>query len=217
MRKIFFALVMFISIIVFSQKNNGIKLKKKLFYGVELGTNRMPDFKTEAPKSSVQGGIFVEYYFAKQWSICTKVKYYETGVGFYKPNTHSGSWFDLGSDAYYGNFSGNVVNVPVFLKWEFRLYKNLKGNFKLGLSNNFETKSVYENYSPNLKTDYSKYYNSFIQSMGLTYFIDDKSAVYIDMDYDYGTSKGFSQGFFGNTHYSTTNQLVSFGYKYTFK
>jgi hypothetical protein len=63
-----------------------------------------------------------------------KIKYYETGVGFYKPNTHSGSWFDLGSDAYYGNFSGNVVNVPVFLKWEFRLYKNFKGNFKLGLS-----------------------------------------------------------------------------------
>jgi hypothetical protein len=63
---------MFISIIIFSQKNNGINLKKKLFYGVELGTNRMPDFKTEAPKSSFQGGVFVEYYFAKQWSICTK-------------------------------------------------------------------------------------------------------------------------------------------------
>ena len=59
------------------------------------------------------------------------------------------------------------------------------------------TPFIYENYSPNLKTDYSKYYNSFIQSMGLTYFIDEKSAVYIDMDYDYGTSKGYSQGLLG--------------------
>lgn len=217
MKKIFLTLGLFVFIAAFSQEDNRINPKNKLFYGVELGTNKMPNFRKDMPKSSFQGGFFAEYYFAKQWSVSAKIKYHETGVGFFTPNTHSGSWFDLGSDAYYGNFSGNVVSVPIFFKWEFRLYQNLRGNFKLGFCNNFETKSVYENYSPNLSTDYSKYYSSFVQSVGLTYFLDEKSAVYLDFDYNFGTSKGYSEGFMGNTHYTTENQMISLGYKYCFK
>ena len=205
------------SILCLGQENTIINPKNKYYFGAEIGRNTITSFQLGESNKSLQGGLSAEYYFDKQWSVLSKIKYYETGVSFFSPDTHSGSWFDLGSDAYSGQFKGKIISIPLFLKWEFRMYKNLKGNLKIGYSYFYEISSQYENYSSNLSTHYSKHNGSLVQGLGLTYFINEKTAIYLDSEYDFGTSKGYSEGLFGKTHHTTKNQLTEIGIKYTFK
>lgn len=189
----------------------------KWYFGIEIGTNKISSFSIGKTKQSLQGGVLAEYYFARHWSLSGRVKYFETGVSFYKPNTHSGSWFDLGSDESFGTFEGAVIAIPIDIKWEFRIHKNLGGSLKLGYGFNLETKSNYSNYSSNLPIDYSKQYGSFNLGYGLNYFMNKKMALYIDVEFYSGDSKGNSDGFFGKTYYPTENNLINLGIKYNFK
>ncbi len=194
-----------------------INPKGKWFFGLEIGSNKINSLSLGEPKKSLQAGLLAEYYFARHWSLSGRIKYFETGVSFYKPNTHSGSWFDLGSDASFGVFNGAVVTTPLNIKWEFRIYKNLGASLKMGGAYTLETKSNYSDYSNNLSTDYSKQYTSFNAGYGFNYFVNKKTAVYLDVEAYLGESKGHSEGFFGNIHYNTENILVNFGVKHNFK
>jgi hypothetical protein len=199
-------------------KNEIINPKGKWYFGAEIGTNKISSLTLGEPNKSFQGGVLAENYFARHWSLSARIKYFETGVSFYKPNTHSGSWFDLGSDEYFGSFNGAVIAVPLNLKWEFRLYKNLGASIKLGYSQTFETKREYGKYSPNLNpNNYPTEYGSFNVGYGFNYFVDKKMAVYIDFEYYNGGSKGYSNGFLHNFHYPNENKLTNFGTKYNFK
>lgn len=101
-----------------------INPKGKWYFGIEIGSNDITSDELNLFKNSVQGGLLAEYYFATHWSISGKIKYFKTGVSFYNPDTHSGGWFDLGSDESYGTFKGQVISIPIYLKWEFRIFKN---------------------------------------------------------------------------------------------
>ena len=157
-----------------------------------------------------------EYYFARHWSLSSRLKYYETGVSFYKQDTHSGGWFDLGTDENYGNFEGAVITVPVNIKWEFRVYKNFAASIKLGAAYNVEVKSNYGPYSEGARTDYSRHYASSNAGYGLNYFINKNFAAYIDVEGFIGQSKGKKDGFLGQVNYRTRNNFLNFGVKYTF-
>lgn len=202
---------------IISQTNEIVNPKGKWFFGAEIGINKISSFSMGESKNSFQGGILSEYNFARQWSLLGRIKYYKTGVSFYKPDTHSGSWFDLGTDESFGNFNGAVISIPLDIKWQFRMYKNLRGNLKLGYAYNFETKSNYKNYSTNLTTDYPKHYGGINAGYGLNYFINKNIAVYLDIEYFGGASKGNSDGFFGKHPYITENNLINLGIKYNFK
>lgn len=202
---------------IISQTKEIINPKGIWFFGAEIGMNKINSFANGESKSSFQGGILSEYYFARYWSLSGRIKYFETGVSFYKPNTHSGSWFDLGSDEYFGSFNGAVISIPLDVKWNFRIFKNLGGSLKLGYAYNIETKSNYSNYSENLKTDYSKQYGSVNAGFGFNYFINKNIAIYLDAEFYSGTTKGYSDGLLGRNSYNTENNLINFGIKYNFK
>jgi Outer membrane protein beta-barrel domain len=217
MKNIFLLLIVPFSL--FAQTNKElINPKGNWYFGAELGNNKITSFSMGEIDKSFQGGIVAEYYFARHWSIMGKIKYFETGVSFYKPNTHSGSWFDLGNDEFSGTFKGAEIALPIDIKWEFRLCKNLAGSLKLGYAYTIETKNEYSNYTQNLNpNNYSKEYGSLNIGYGFNYFINRKIAVYLDIEFYNGESKGYSEGFFGKTHYSTKNTLTSIGIKYNFK
>lgn len=209
--------VFFLSNTLFSQTNEIVNPKKNWFFGAEIGLNKINSYSFGESKNSFQGGLLAEYYFARHWSLSGKIKYFKTGVSFYKPNTHSGGFFDLGSDESFGNFKGEVISIPLNLKWEFRIYKNLGGSLKFGIAANFETKSLYGAYSPNAKTDYPKQYGSIITGYGFNYFLNKQMALYLDIEVNSGAVKGTSDGFFGSNTYLTSNNLTNFGIKYNFK
>lgn len=199
---------------IISQEPENVNPKNTWYFGAEVGINNIHDFNVGKSKLSFQGGLLAEYYFAKQWSLSGKVKYFETGISFYQaPN---GGWF--GSAERQGTFRGAVIAIPLNIKWEFRLYKNLKANLKLGYGYTIETKSEYINYSENMPTDgYSKGYGSSNAGFGLNYFINKIMAVYVDLDYFNGSSKGYRSTLLGNVDYYTRNSLISFGVKFNFK
>jgi hypothetical protein len=215
--KVLIILVMsFISNEIISQSDEIINPKGKWFFGVEIGTNEITSFSNDESKNSFQGGILTEYYFAKYWSLSGRLKYYNTGVSFYRSDSNTGGWFNFGTDEFFGTFKGAVLSIPMNIKWEFRIYKNLRGSLKVGYAYNLETASNYSNYSENLNTDFPKQYGSFNTGYGLNYFLNKNLAVYADVEFYCGTTKGHRDGLFGKTSYKTANQLINFGIKYSF-
>jgi hypothetical protein len=192
--------------------------KGNWYFGAEIGLNTITSFDLGEPNKSFQGGVLAEYYTCRHWSLSGRIKYFETGVSFYRPNTHSGSWFDLGHDASYGTFKGAVIAIPLNIKWEFRIHKNFRGYFKTGFVYNYETKNNY-NFSENVNTNHSKDFGSFNTGIGFSYFLNKKLAVYIDSEsYSFGGQKASYQNLIlWDTVYYTENSHLNFGIKYNFK
>lgn len=214
-----FLLATLLPLLCFGQtKDSIINPKHNWYFGAEMGLNKISSFSLNESNESFQFGLLAEYYFARHWSVSGRIKYFETGVSFYSPNTHSGSWLDLGHDAYYGQFQGATITLPINIKWEFRVYRNFGASLKLGYAHSFETKSQYIDYSSNLTIDYSKQYGNFNLGYGGNYFLNKKMAIYIDLETYFGQSKGHSPNFiWGDNHYITINSLINFGVKYNFK
>ena len=209
--------LVFASTQIYSQQGN-IDPQGKWFFGAELGTNAIRFSENDHTK--FQGGIAVEYYFARHWSLSSKIKYFETGISFFRPATGGTGGYFLsfaGTPAYSGTFKGAVVAIPFDIKWEFRVFKNLGASVKLGYCYNIETKSEYSNYSSNLEKDYPKSYDSLNAGFGFNYFVNNNAALYLDVDSFNGGSKGTIPGFLWPTDYIVQNTLVSVGFKYCFK
>ena len=198
---------------IISQEIEDVNPKGKTFFGVEIGTNHINSFDAGGNKSSFQAGVLGEYYFARHWSVSGRFKYFETGVSFYQPN--EGGWF--GDEEHSGTFKGEVIAIPIDLKWEFRVSENLGAGLKLGAAPTMETKSNYSNYSNNISKSEQPYYIAFNYGIGLNYFINKETAVYIDYEGYVGQSKGHYPGFMGGTYYYAENALLNFGIKYTFE
>lgn len=191
--------------------------KGNWYFGAEMGLNTISSFKLGESNKSLQGGVLAEYYTGRHWSLGGRIKYFETGVSFYKPDTHSGSWLDLGNDAYYGFFKGAVISIPVTLKWEFRIFKNFSGSLKLGYAHSFETKSTYTNYSENLKTDYPKNYGSSNSGLGFNYLMNNKTAIYVDFETYFGGRKAKIPAIIFDNDQHVMNNLINIGLKHNFK
>lgn len=210
------SLLMIFSITIYGQEKEIINPKGNWYFGAEIGSNKISSLTLGEDNTSFQGGLLVEYYFAKNWSLSGRVKYYETGVSFFKKDTRSGGWFDLGSEASYGIFNGSVISIPVNIKWKFRIFKNFSGNLKFGIGYNIELESEYRDFSSNNRTDYSKDYGSTNIGYGFNYFIHKNIAVFIDIETFEGVSRGFSEGFLGDKNYNIKNNLINLGVKFNF-
>jgi len=192
--KIKYLFFLFIPALFFSQNKND------WFFGVEIGNNTITSRNLEN-KNSFQGGVLAEYYFARQWSATGRLKYFKTGT---TNNTET------------GYFDGAVVSIPLNIKWEYKMVKNFKGNFNTGVAFNQEVKSNYY-YPPNQKTDYSKFFGTFNIGVGFSYFINSKTAVFINYEsYILGNNRDERNGLQILPN-STNNNLFNIGIKYNFK
>jgi len=196
--------------------NQFVNPKGKWFFGADIGLNKIENYNINNSKTNFQGGFLAEYYLLRNISITTNFKYLETGLSFYQPEYHpSGMGFFSSTphDEYSGTFRGNIISIPTNIKWEFRIIKNLKGYLKYGISFNQETKNKYSKYSVNITSNYDKFYIKKTGGIGLTYFINNNSAILIDTTILNGSKKGV---IFNNYPQNLQNTLFSIGYKYSF-
>ncbi|MDI1257571.1 MAG: outer membrane beta-barrel protein [Flavobacterium sp.] len=174
--------------------------KEKWFFGIEIGHNTITSFESGGSKNGIQGGILAEYYFARHWSVTGRFKYFETGVSF-----------DYGNNV----FNGAVIAIPVNIKWEYRIVNNFRGNFKLGYALNYEIKSEYD-YPEDASTNFSKNYGTLNTGLGFNYFINQKTAFYIEYEvFVLGNDRGNSD-FLQFVPNSPNNNLLNLGVKYHF-
>ncbi len=173
--------------------------KKQWFFGAEVGINTII---SKNNKNSFQGGLLAEYYFAKQWSVMGRLKYFETGV----INNSETEYFE-----------GSIISVPIDLKWEFRVHKNLKGNLFMGFALNQEIKSDYH-YPSNGDTNFSKFYGTANAGIGFTYFFNDNVAIFTNYEtYLFGNDRSSRSSYSPLFPNSPNNNLFNVGLKYNFK
>ncbi|WP_124639251.1 MULTISPECIES: outer membrane beta-barrel protein [Amniculibacterium] len=184
-----------------SQTNEIINPKGKWFFGGEMGLNAIISVHPSR-MTSFQAGLLAEYYFAKNWSVNGRIKYFETGVIHENNSTH-------------GQFEGAVLSLPLNLIWKYRIIKNFSGNFKLGFALNQEIKSNYD-YPSNEKTDYSKFYGSFNPGLGFNYFISDKTAVFMNYEVFILGNNRTENNMLKLTPNSPNNSLFNIGIKHDF-
>ena len=140
--------------------------------------------------------------------------------GFGSGSSIGSSYFGGGYkiESSYGYFKGEVITLPLNIKWEFRIWKNFSGNLNLGLNYNFETESNY--FSTNID-DFEKYsakeYSSYNTGFGFNYFISKKKAVFVNIESYIGGTRGQTESFIFSKPIYNTNTLINFGYKYNFK
>ena len=203
-----------------AQEKTNIDPKGNLYFGAEIGSNKITSLKIEN-KNSITAGLLAEYYFARHWSLSSGLKYYDTGVSYFKPAYSVGGGFggflSSSSPAEFGFFSGSVISVPLEIKWEFRVYKDFGASLKMGTSLTYETKSEYIAYSSDKGVDFSKFYGSINLGFGFNYFINKHSAIYFSSERITGSTKGEVSTLVFSGFKNTSNQLTSIGYKYTFK
>ncbi len=139
-----------------AQEKEIINPKGNWYFGTELGTNKTDQTEVEIP-TVVKLGIIAEYYFAKQFSVQGKIQYYKTAVNYNNEKDNTDSSISGGFSFFFFsdyetpkgnpynslNFEGNVISIPIYIKWEFRLIKNLKANYFLGPTFNIEMSSNY--------------------------------------------------------------------------
>lgn len=210
-------LVLSISTGLFAQeKDSLVNPKGKVYFGIEVGNNIIGSFEFNEPKTSFQGGLSAEYYFARHWSVSGRLKYYKIGASF----SDDGSFIDFAGKTTYnaGRFRGEAIAIPLDVKWEFRLYKNFAGFLKLGYALSIETKSEYSDYSPAITENFSNYNHNLFTGYGLNYFINDKDAVFFSVEYFVGGNKGNQSGLhiFNDGGKYLTNTHVNVGYKRCF-
>ena len=204
MKKILYITLIILNInILFSQKGAEIiNPKNKWFFGGELGLNGIQSYNFDETKRSFQFGLTSEYYFSKNWSFNARLKYFKTGLSFISKG--------------YNVFSGEVIAMPINIKWEFRLYKNLRINFMLGFALNQEIKSNY-NYPSKPNASYPTFYGNLNSGLGLNYFINNNTAVFLNYEnYVFGNDRQ-DDDFLKLVPVSPNNNLLNLGIKYNFK
>ena len=201
-------------------QNAIVNPKGKWFFGAELGSNSITS-DTSAPSHLFQGGVVAEYYFERHWSVIGKIKYYDIGASFFVPSTPAipaGFIFNgsAGTPEYSGNYKGSAISLPINLKWEFRVRKNLAASIRLGATYNLEIKNDYFNSLNNVKLDVSKNYVSFQSGLGINYFVNNYMALYVDVDYFVSEFNATITGYQASS-FQTESTLTSIGLKYCFK
>lgn len=199
------SLLCFTSIKSVSQTKGNNNLQGKLFVGAEFGNNTITSFEPNHI-NGLQAGIMVEYYFLSFVSISGRIKYFETGVRD-KINNFNGF------------FKGAVLSIPVNLNGEFKIIKKLKGTVKVGLAANQEVKSNYTPYFSN-KIDASKFYGTFNTGVGICYYLNNKTALYLNYEvFVLGNDRISDQGFkfLPKLPNSPNNNLLNIGIKHCFK
>jgi hypothetical protein len=185
-----------------SQTTEIINPKGKWFFGAEIGLNTITSIQPNNT-NSIQGGILAEYYFAKYLAISGRIKYFKTGVS----NKY---------DSAKGLFEGEVISIPLNIKWEYNIANNLSVNIKLGIALNQEVKSNY--YYPSIQsTNYSTFYGTFNPGIGFNYFISKNTAIYMNYEVFVLGNDRDDGDWLQIVPNSPNNNLLNIGIKYSFR
>jgi hypothetical protein len=191
-----------------------------------LGLNTITSFSLGEKNKSLQGGLLAEYYFAKHWSIMGRIKYFRTGVSYsnFDNNSNTSSngngspFFSLFSSSYrYAYYEGAVISIPINVKWEYNIIKNLKGNIKHGYSYNYEAYNKYY-YSSEITPNNRKSSLTHNLGIGISCNISNKATIFMEWEtYQLGGEKFTVPALIIPGFYFTTNDMLNFGVKYNFK
>jgi hypothetical protein len=202
-----------VSSTIHSQTENFTNKKKQWFFGAEVGTNHILSYCYNEPTNSFQGGLFAEYYLKKNWSVTGRLKYFKIGQSSGIIYNDYNSTVDLKN---YFRFDGEVISLPLNLKWEYKIAKNFSGNLKTGVALNYETKRIYH-YQADMKTNYPPFfidYNLF--GAGFNYYISNNAAIYIESEIK-GLGRERLEGPVFLAPLSTDNLLFNIGIKHRLK
>jgi opacity protein-like surface antigen len=174
------------------------------FFGAEIGPNIITSYNFGEPNKSFQGGILVEYYTAKHWSLTGRIKYFKTGTSFIKYNNSAKS------------FNRAVIAIPLDIKYEYNTEKKIFVNAKLGIAYNYGLKS--NNYrTSKIADEESTSFVSLNYGVGLSYKLSDKSIIYFELErYSFGDYKGNNGIFILPKNYYAENILLNIGVKHNF-
>jgi hypothetical protein len=173
--------------------------KGNWFFGAEIGENTIAD---DDHDQSLQGGVTAEYYMERGFSILGKLKYHKIG---------------LTRNRFYSNqkFEGAVVTIPINLKFEWRIFRNLRGNLRFGPNLNQEVERKFQN-ARDFQKDLPRLYLDANFAVGISYFISRKTIVYFDAEV-----KGLGREREKTEEWllpnATYNSFLNFGIKYNFK
>jgi len=207
---------LFILLDLNAQVNSSRIKKDRLYINAELGLNQINSYYSTPNDKDIlfQAGVGTEYYLLKQWSLAARLKYYSTRVTFFVPDTHSGNIIDFGHDKYSGKFKGEVLSVPLDLKWELELSPKFNFHSMIGIAFTKEIKSEYTSYTKNISTKNPSTYNAFNCGLGISYKLSSKIQTYVNYEIYIGQIKGYSKSFWITENYKTKNALLNFGLKY---
>jgi len=182
---------------------------KKWFFGAEMGVTKIDSYSHNEPTTSFQGGLYSEYYFTKKWSVTARLKYFKIG------ESHGGaSILPILSESYH-RFDGEVISMPLNIKFEYKIIKNFRGNVKIGIAFNQETISKYQ-YPIDKSTNYATFFIDYNIGFGFSYFLTTYTAIYIDFEAKgLGKDRDDSSTFI--VPHSTDNSFVNIGIKHNFK
>jgi hypothetical protein len=223
MKKNLTTLLLACQMLIFSQIER-YQPKNNLYFGVNFGLNLI-DIHADESRKSIHAGAFAEYYFAKQWSLTGKISYFETGLDFYNQSYRlqsrgfGGGSSNFETQIFSADFSGHVLATSLQIKWEFNLIKNFSGYLKTGYGYYIETQSKYENYiGDKNEGKYPSSYGGWITGMGLTYFLNEEYALFLEIELHNGPVK-FNGGnyVYGSGNQYASNNLIGLGIKYKFK
>lgn len=191
--------------------------KGKLFVGAELGGNVV--HKDNGNVIHPQFGVSGEYYFARKWSFSTKIKFHKAHLYYHIPKPEpypckigglSCGWGDR--EEKIANFESYNILIPINLKWDYKIAKNLYGYINGGFFINIETKS-YRNVTDNVKLNHNPVYASMNMGTGLGYQLKNNNVIYIDYNFYRGGDMIKVDGFGWDSYYYPINSHISIGYR----
>lgn len=184
--------------------------KGKLFVGAELGGNVV--HKDNGNVIHPQFGVSGEYYFARKWSFSTKIKLHKAHLYYYHPEVTGCRFLCDNEDEKIANFESYNILIPINLKWDYKIAKNLYGYINGGFFINIETKS-YRNVTDNVKLNHNPVYASMNMGTGLGYQLKNNNVIYIDYNFYRGGDMIKEDGFGWDSYYYPINSHISIGYR----
>ncbi len=191
--------------------------KGRLLTGIEAGANiaANPPFNT----LSGQGGIVGEYYFAKQWSVVGKIKYHQANInkssGGYSSSS-AGMGFNLfGSPPRDVSYQSQNILIPISIKWNYRIFRNLYGSVDMGPYLNFTLNSKYT--ANNVDVHDRKIFIGFNIGAGVHYQLQNGNSLFANYDFYRGTEIALLESFIFNNYARAGNHHFSVGYLWQLK
>ena len=216
MKRILLLLIILICVGNYAQITNS-----KFLIGAEAGVNvNQSDYVNDTKKSSLQLGLLAEYQLSKNFSVMSKVKYYESQVIFSYSKIIGIGMFGNQYEFYNCVYDGKVISIPFTINYNFKIYNNLSGSLRIGPSLNAEISKNY-NYPTEVKRDYSSFFVGINGGVNLNYSTD-KLIYFVGFEPIFGAERGTTTGKdFNNQsqtqHYNMENYLFNLGVKFHVK
>lgn len=215
-KQLFTILVLFFSVDFLAQK---ITSNSKFLLGAEVGMNiNQSDYINYSKKITFQGGVLGEYIFDKNFSLMGTIRYYESEVKFYSSDRIGKTWIGGKYNIFDNEYNGKIINIPIVLNYNFKIYKNFAGSLKIGPSFNTEISRHYNYEDTRIDQDNSKFFVGLTWGGNLNYKTP-KIIYFVGLEQMFGANRGTTYGtdFDGKNQkmrYFMQNYVINAGVKF---